>query len=253
MAEAFVYSHLARSPTSHSAVPYHKYIRIWRARQHRSLMCHTITRAQLFKAMASIRQVTVQQFFLNPPAPLRQLDDSGRQHVMQWQARPDAMAYVHEHGFLLYCDLPVLYVAFIYVAPAHRGKGIASLLLNQCRTPCVATIVDRSLWLNNGWQFRQVSPSTEVAFKGPFDAEQQSIFDGEYVVMVLNCRLPLQVHQHMLRDEDFADRIGSALMVQAHTIMAVRQTLVQRGVPVHDALQQALATTHALTSPTSED
>ena len=115
--------------------------------------------------MASIRQVTVQQFFRNPPRLLRQLGDSERQHVMQRQARPDAMAYIHEHGILLYCDLPVLNVAFIYVDRVRRGKGAASLLLSQCRTPRMAAILNCKLWLNNGWQLRQVSSGTAIAVK----------------------------------------------------------------------------------------
>ena len=172
--------------------------------------------------MASIRQVTVQQFFRNPPTLLRQLDNSERQHVMQWQARPDAMAYVHEHGILLYCDLPVLYVAFIYADRARRGKGVASLLLSQCRTPCMAAILNRKLWLNNGWQLRQISDRTEIAFKGPFDAEQQDIFDGEYVMMVLSCRLPMQVQRQTLRDQEIADSIWSTLLERANTTMASR-------------------------------
>ena len=67
-------------------------------------------------------------------------------------------------------------------------------------------------------------------------------------MMVLSCRLPMQVQRQTLWDQDIADNIGSTLLERAHTIMAMRHTLVQRGVPVQDATRQALAT-HVFSKP----
>ena len=67
-------------------------------------------------------------------------------------------------------------------------------------------------------------------------------------MMVLSCRLPMQVQRQTLRDQEIADSIGSTLLERANTIMAIRQTLVQRGVPVQDATRQALAT-HVFSNP----
>ena len=108
-------------------------------------------------AYHDIAHMDSRRFMTRPPRAYRQLGQMEKGMVEQWCTR-SGKAFVHKHGFLLYFDMPIQYIALIFVERAHRGRGIGSLLLSKCATPCMATILDKRIWQNHGWELHTIVP-----------------------------------------------------------------------------------------------
>ena len=195
-----------------------------------------------YKTMASqhIIHIDARRFMSRPPRAYRQLSQTEKRMVDKWYDRP-GNAFVHKHGFLLYYDLPIMYVALIFVERSHRGKGIATALLNKCSTPCMATVLDNRLWEKLGWEVVTVVPGcVTVAVNGMVTPEHRELFDAECAMMALQCRLPLRIQARIVHDHELADSLQHRLVQSVDVMIGIRKTLMSSGMSPRSAMRSVI-------------
>ena len=188
--------------------------------------------------MADITHIDARRFMARPPRCYRQLSKTEKHMVEQWYDRP-GKAFVHKHGFLLYFDMPIQYIALLFVAKAHRGKGIGTALINKCATPCMATVLDNRIWEKHGWEIYTVVPGCiTVAVHGLTTEEHRVMFDGEIISMWLHSKLPMRTQARMTTDHEFAGALKQRLLKSTQVLMDVRKTLIAQGMPAGEAMRE---------------
>ena len=181
--------------------------------------------------------VDARRFMTRPPRAYRQLDHIEKQMVEQWHDR-SGKAFVHKHGFLLYFDMPIQYIALLFVERAKRGQGIGTLLLSKCAMPCMATVLDNRLWEKLGWEVHTVVPDCiKVAVQGLTTPEHQELFDGEIVCMWLHNKLPMESQAQMTIDAAFACEMKQRILEKAEAMMTMRNKYVAMGKPAQEAMR----------------
>ena len=188
-------------------------------------------------ASHDIAHIDSRRFMTRPPHAYRQLSQTEKGMVEQWCNR-SGKAFVHKRGFLLYFDMPMQYIALIFVERAHRGRGIGSALLSKCATPCMATILDDRIWQKHGWELHTVVPGhVTVAVQGLTTPEHRLLFDGEIVSMWLHSKLPVRVQVRMTKDPEFAGAMNQRLLRSTRVMMDMRKSLVATGMPTECAMR----------------
>ena len=193
-----------------------------------------------YKTMASqdIIHIEARRFMSRPPRAYRQLSQTEKRMVDQWYDRP-GKAFVHKHGFLLYYDMPIQYIALIFVERAHRGKGIGTALINRCAEPCMATVLDNRIWDKLGWEIHTVVPGCiTVAVHGLTTEEHRELFDGEIVSMWLHNKLPMRTQSRMTTDREFASMLSQRLLEGVRVLMDRRKSLIDFGLSADDAMRE---------------